>query len=316
MIGRTTRQASDKKEVTHSIGAAFVMLVVFVICAYIIVPLFFRFMDWFGFNFVPVRFGGGSEIGNEGLLQLMFRGALALIASVSAGYFAGSRFFPKQSKKYTFVYAGAIITALLILFLSYPAIIRSADSISQPPLPVPALTQTAIIQQPAQPPISSAQLPPPTATEIPIQPAYSIKPTPEKTKHISQTVAIAASENQCINNCFVFEVYHDEMDPDFKPYRIVRNSVGVYRRTIYVRSASEDNLDYYLDKVPKTVRDLAPMRALRLAKELQNSDRGIYPSPEEQAINRLNDKLNTIKTNQFLMNQKVEETQRRINFGF
>lgn len=127
------------------------------------------------------------------------------------------------------------------------------------------------------------------------------------------STASASQLLQC-NNCFVLEAYHDEMDPEFKPYRIAQDSVGVYRKTIYRRSASED-LDYYMDKVPKAIRDIAPNRAMRMAIELQNRARGIYPSQEEQATNRFNDKLNTIKTNQFFLNQKLEEVQRRQAYG-
>lgn len=316
---------SDKKEVIHSIYAAIVMVFVFVICAYGIAPLFFKFMDWFGFNFVPSRMGGGSEIGNEGLLQLVFRGALALIASVSAGYFAGDRLFPDQNKKHTFIFAGTIITVFLVLFFSYPSIKRLAYSAPQQAPPAPMPTSMGVIQHPLQSPVSSAHLLAPKAVEPHTQSAPTIKrQIPKKIKHYPQPQSNGASETHCINNCFVFEAYHDEGDPDFKPFRITMDSVGVRRIMIYRTNSqyssggyqsnnqSAKDLDYYLNQIPKTVRDLAPMKALRLAREMQNSDRGIHPSQEEQAINRLNDKLNTIKTNQFNLNQKIDETNRRL----
>lgn len=118
---------------------------------------------------------------------------------------------------------------------------------------------------------------------------------------------------QC-NNCFVFEVYYDATDPGFKPYRIIMDSVGVYRKTVY-RQNTEHDLDYYLDKVPKVIRDLAPMKAMRLAKELQNSERGRYQSPEEQIANRLKDNFYEIKTNQFFINKKLDEVTRRQQYG-
>jgi hypothetical protein len=222
-----------------------------------------------------------------------------------------------------------ISIVLLVLFFSSPAIMRFANTTLQPPSTAPTPTPIAVLQHPAQAPISSVQLPPAAKiADPPMQSAQTIKQTSKKIKHAPQTSPDNKPETHCINNCFVFEAYHDEMDPHFKPYRITMDSVGIHRVTIYRDSAPNNSggygssnhreakdLDYYLNKIPKTVRDLAPMKALRLAKELQNNDQGIYPSQEEQATNRFNDKLNTIKTNQFLMNQKIEEINRNRAFG-
>lgn len=125
-----------------------------------------------------------------------------------------------------------------------------------------------------------------------------------------------ASANELLqcSNCFSVDVYHDEMNPDFKPYRITMDSVGVRRTIIYRRSASED-FDYYMNRVPKVIRDIAPIKAMRLARELQNSDRGVYPGHEEQNYKKLDDKLRIIKTNQFFINQKIDETTRRLQYG-
>lgn len=125
---------------------------------------------------------------------------------------------------------------------------------------------------------------------------------------------VSANELLQCNNCFSVDVYHDEMNPDFKPYRITMDSVGVRRTIIYRRETSKD-FDYYMNKIPKVIRDIAPLKAMRLARELQNSDRGVYYGHKEQTVNKLEDKLNTIKTNQFFLNQKIDETTRRLQYG-
>lgn len=199
--------AIDKKELTHSIGAAFVMIVAFILCAYVVVPMFLKFMAWFGFYFVPERIGGGSEIGNESFLQLAFRGIFSLVVSGYASFIAGAVLFPSQSTKATLISAGTMVVVFFVSVFGYSFFVDK--STTTPPIPVQPVMITETLQplpvqapmSSAAPPIPAAEQPLPTSAPIIISKAVTDTTPPEPKKHqykpVKRVYLIDGSYIQC-----------------------------------------------------------------------------------------------------------------------
>lgn len=104
--------SSNTKEYLHSIGAAIICIIVFLFLAYIIEPIVYKILVWFGRYFVPARYGGGTEIDNPGLLTITLRAIIFIYVSGLISYKAAVHVFPLQNKKKT------IVSILILMFCS------------------------------------------------------------------------------------------------------------------------------------------------------------------------------------------------------
>lgn len=76
--------------IPHTIAAVVMTVVGYFLVLYFGTPIIQWALDLYGKWFVPERFGGGSEVGNPGLLKLLFRvlllSGLAAWAAVAASF--------------------------------------------------------------------------------------------------------------------------------------------------------------------------------------------------------------------------------------
>jgi len=143
MMGDTGKKANF----AHLVGAALICIVVFLFCLYIIAPIATTALDWFGRHFVPARYGGGSEIDNAGILEIIKRSVIVLGFSAFLSYISAKHFFPdvKNSHLSATIVAILSISGGLFLFWGYRPDIKTklpAKTVSYhipmpAPLPVP-----------------------------------------------------------------------------------------------------------------------------------------------------------------------------------
>jgi len=104
----------DIEELIHSIGASFVLIVIYSLCLYIAEPIANIIFLWYLARFAPAT---GHSVTTIIISQMVLRAILAAICSGYFGYLAGRKIFQKQNTKHTLLLSAVLVVLVPVMLL-------------------------------------------------------------------------------------------------------------------------------------------------------------------------------------------------------
>jgi len=101
---------------THAIGASFVLTAIYTICLYLVEPLADNLLSWYVSHYVSFL-DNSHSLNDVTIVEMILRALLAIICSGYAGFFAGSKLFPKQNPKQTILLSIVLIILVPVLLV-------------------------------------------------------------------------------------------------------------------------------------------------------------------------------------------------------
>ena len=107
---------NELEGLAHTIGTSFVLTAIYTICIYIVEPLADNLLSWYVSHYISFL-DNGHSVNDVTIVQMILRALLAIICSGYAGFFAGSKIFPKQKTKQTILLSIVLVILVPVLLV-------------------------------------------------------------------------------------------------------------------------------------------------------------------------------------------------------
>ena len=109
----TSDSTNELEELFHSVGASFVLIVIYAICIFIVEPVANILILWYASNYVNSLDNGNTVT----VVQMILRALLAIICSGYPGFFVGLKIFPKQNPKHAILLSAVLVILVPVTIL-------------------------------------------------------------------------------------------------------------------------------------------------------------------------------------------------------
>lgn len=106
----------EKMSWGHTLAAAIICIVVYLLMMYIVTPIFDKILTIFAKLFVPERFGGGSSADDPGLIGSIIRGLLMNWFSALAAFSISFKWFDRAHARSVACVYGLFVLVGTIMF--------------------------------------------------------------------------------------------------------------------------------------------------------------------------------------------------------